>query len=172
MSYLERVNAELSELLDRCDAETLTAQSTLECDKRELSSHNRALQDEVSRLQERCAVLLGDLEEQRSARAAAGGLRASAVGVGGEAAVVASGKQALGDRELMLRQIESVKLVRGVGGGTGHMQDATTVCKFSCFVSDLLSAAPGFIAAHLHSSPCKGVCTDSVAMCNELHMCA
>jgi hypothetical protein len=47
VSYVERVNCELSELLERCDADALAAQGALEADKRALSRHTASLQAEV-----------------------------------------------------------------------------------------------------------------------------
>ncbi len=41
---MERVNAELSEMLDRYDGDALASQSQLEADKRELAAHGRLLQ--------------------------------------------------------------------------------------------------------------------------------
>jgi hypothetical protein len=49
VAFVERVNAELSELLERCDADALAAQGALEGDKAALSRHTAALQAEVGR---------------------------------------------------------------------------------------------------------------------------
>lgn len=72
------------------------------------------MQEEVSRLQERCAQLLSDLEEQRAAASGgAAGARAGAAAAAAAAgaAGAAQATSALADRELMLHQIESVKVV-------------------------------------------------------------
>lgn len=47
VGYLERVNAELSELLEKCDAEALSQQGGLQAEKRELANRVRSLQEEV-----------------------------------------------------------------------------------------------------------------------------
>lgn len=47
VGYLERVNAELCELLEKCDAEALSQQGSLTAEKRELTSRMRQLQEEV-----------------------------------------------------------------------------------------------------------------------------
>jgi hypothetical protein len=47
VGYLERVNAELCELLEKCDVEALSQQSSLQEEKRELTSRVRQLQEEV-----------------------------------------------------------------------------------------------------------------------------
>lgn len=47
VGYLERVNAELCELLEKCDAEALTQQGGLQAEKRELANRTRNLQEEV-----------------------------------------------------------------------------------------------------------------------------
>jgi hypothetical protein len=73
------------------------------------------LQEEVSRLQERCAVLLADVEEARASRQlAAVAARGGGAG-GGSGGAGISRSEVLADRELMLNQIESVKQVRGGG---------------------------------------------------------
>lgn len=47
VGYLERVNAELCELLEKCDAEALSQQGGLQSEKRELLQRTRQLQEEV-----------------------------------------------------------------------------------------------------------------------------
>jgi hypothetical protein len=47
VGYLERVNAELCELLEKCDAEAISQQGSLQAEKRELTSRMRQLQEEV-----------------------------------------------------------------------------------------------------------------------------
>jgi hypothetical protein len=47
VGYLERVNAELCELLEKCDAEAISQQGSLQAEKRELTSRMQQLQEEV-----------------------------------------------------------------------------------------------------------------------------
>lgn len=47
IGYLESVNAELCEQLERCDAEALSHQGGLQAEKAELASRMRQLQEEV-----------------------------------------------------------------------------------------------------------------------------
>jgi hypothetical protein len=47
VGYLERVNAELCELLEKCDAEAVSQQGSLQAEKRELTNRMRQLQEEV-----------------------------------------------------------------------------------------------------------------------------
>lgn len=44
---MERVNSELSEMVERADADALAAQASLEADKSSLARHTSALQAEV-----------------------------------------------------------------------------------------------------------------------------
>lgn len=48
VGYLESVNAELCEQLERCDAEALSQQGGLQAEKAELATRIRQLQEEVS----------------------------------------------------------------------------------------------------------------------------
>jgi len=48
VGYLESVNAELCEQLERCDVEALTQQGSLQAEKAELAARMRQLQEEVS----------------------------------------------------------------------------------------------------------------------------
>lgn len=47
VAYVECVNCELSEMLERCDADALAAQGALEADRAALSRHAAALQADV-----------------------------------------------------------------------------------------------------------------------------
>ena len=47
VGYLESVNAELCEQLERCDAEALNQQGGLQAEKAELAARMRQLQEEV-----------------------------------------------------------------------------------------------------------------------------
>jgi hypothetical protein len=47
VGYLESVNAELCEQLERCDAEALSHQGGLQAEKAELAARMRQLQEEV-----------------------------------------------------------------------------------------------------------------------------
>lgn len=47
VGYLERVNAELCELLEKCDVEAISQQGELQAEKRELATRVKALQEEV-----------------------------------------------------------------------------------------------------------------------------
>ncbi len=72
--YLERVNAELHDLLEKYEGEFFNAQSTLEADRSSADTRAAGLQEEVVRLQERINALLasrelGDTETQRLLRA-------------------------------------------------------------------------------------------------------
>lgn len=49
VGYLESVNAELCEQLERCDVEAMTQQGSLQAEKSELAARMRQLQEEVSR---------------------------------------------------------------------------------------------------------------------------
>jgi hypothetical protein len=48
VGYLESVNAELCEQLERCDAEAFSHQGGLQAEKAELAARMRQLQEEVS----------------------------------------------------------------------------------------------------------------------------
>jgi hypothetical protein len=50
VGYLESVNAELCEQLERCDAEAFSHQGGLQAEKAELAARMRQLQEEVSTL--------------------------------------------------------------------------------------------------------------------------
>lgn len=155
VSYLERVNAELHELLEKYDVESLSQQAALEAEKRQLATHTRQLQQEVGRLQvrmicleqavacmrqsvithcsgltcschhhpqhslsqtmsvapqERSTSLMIELDELKASRstAVAGGKTTGAATSTNPAERSGSSS---GDRELMLRQIESLKQV-------------------------------------------------------------
>jgi hypothetical protein len=180
VGYLESVNAELCEQLERCDAEAFSHQGGLQAEKAELAARMRQLQEEVRtllsawllsfaadimnsshcrwfaskqtqprvtecwganvgvcpaqvvRLQERSSSYLAELEELKTARssksllgAAAGG--AAAGGVPAAAAAVAA-KSAAADKELMLKQIDSLKEVRStcLGGGVERLSTLQT----------------------------------------------
>jgi hypothetical protein len=117
VSFLERVNAELSELLDKYDLEALSAQDALEADKKQLAGHSRTLQEEVARLQERSIALMTELEDLKATRAGGGGLAgmgsrgpAAAAAVAAAVAAQTAGVGAA-DRDMMLKQIESLKEV-------------------------------------------------------------
>jgi uncharacterized protein YlxW (UPF0749 family) len=56
--YVERVNAELHELIEKYEAEFFSQQVALEADKASAMAQARMLQDEVMKLQERLATLL------------------------------------------------------------------------------------------------------------------
>ena len=56
MHYLERVAAELHELLERYDSEAFAAQAALDADRKGAARHIKSLQEEVTRLQERAAA--------------------------------------------------------------------------------------------------------------------
>ena len=116
VSFLERVNAELSELLDKYDLESLSAQEALEADKKQLAGHSRTLQEEVTRLQERSMALLVELDELKANRAAAGslaGLRSRGAAIAAAASGMAAQAAGVGaaERDMMLKQIESLKEV-------------------------------------------------------------
>ncbi|KAF8064552.1 hypothetical protein HT031_003352 [Scenedesmus sp. PABB004] len=119
VAYLERVNAELCELLERGDAEALAAAGGLQAEKRELLARMRALQEEVVRLQDRSGSLLAELEEAKAAR---GGRAGASAGAGAPAAGAQGGRDAaslaavthaaVADKELLLAQIDSLKEAR------------------------------------------------------------
>lgn len=55
---MERVNAELHELIEKYEAEFFSQQVSLEADKATALAQARALQDEVMKLQERMAAVV------------------------------------------------------------------------------------------------------------------
>lgn len=70
MHYVERVNAELHELLEKYEAEFFQQQLQLEADKAAALAQARSLQDEAMRLQERIVALMAskdtsDLDQTR-----------------------------------------------------------------------------------------------------------
>jgi hypothetical protein len=56
--YVERVNAELHELLERYESEFFQHQLQLEADRQAEASHAKLLQEDVVKLQERIAALM------------------------------------------------------------------------------------------------------------------
>ncbi|GAX75484.1 hypothetical protein CEUSTIGMA_g2927.t1 [Chlamydomonas eustigma] len=117
--YVERVNAELHELLERYEAEFFQHQLQLEGDRQAEATHGRLLQDEVVRLQERIAAILAsgggpagksDADGQRDQD-----LKSLRVQVGTDGAARLKdlmSAHTASDREIMLRQIEALKLAR------------------------------------------------------------
>lgn len=57
VGYLESVNAELCEQLERCDAEAFSHQGGLQAEKAELAARMRQLQEEVSTLYSVCVCV-------------------------------------------------------------------------------------------------------------------
>jgi hypothetical protein len=171
VGYLESVNAELCEQLERCDAEALNHQGGLQAEKAELAARMRQLQEEVRwpvlytrhlqikphevnkcvllkplvlpahaisgivgiasqlhssccahvslgvqvvRLQERSSSYLAELDELKTARSSKSllGTVAGDAQAGATVAVAAvAAKPAAADKELMLKQIDSLKEV-------------------------------------------------------------
>ncbi|WIA18956.1 hypothetical protein OEZ85_003625 [Tetradesmus obliquus] len=115
VGYLERVNAELCELLEKCDAEALSQQGSLTAEKRELTSRMRQLQEEVVRLHDRSSALLAELEEHKAARSSRGAAAGAARAMDQSAApseAAARAAACAADKELMLKQIDSLKEAR------------------------------------------------------------
>ena len=84
---MERVNAELHELLEKYEAEFFQMQLALEADKTGALGQVKGLQDELMRLQERIAQMLAnkdvsDLDQMR--KSLMNGFRSGCSGVGGQ----------------------------------------------------------------------------------------
>ncbi|KAG1678296.1 hypothetical protein FOA52_013917 [Chlamydomonas sp. UWO 241] len=118
--YVERVNAELHELLERYEAEFFQHQLQLEGDRQSEAAHAKLLQDDCVRLQERVAALVAsggqrdtDAHGDQDGKPGRGGsgLRSGAEAVGGRIrGMLTAHTQA--DRDTMLRQIEALKTAR------------------------------------------------------------
>jgi hypothetical protein len=126
VSFLERVNAELSEMLDKFDVESLAAAESIAAEKQQLAGRARQLQEEVLRLQERLSGYMAELDELKAGKVAAGSLYGT--GGGGTKGPVALTAGAA-ERDMMLKQIESLKEVRkGWGKRPCHMSSAIDAC--------------------------------------------
>ncbi|KAL6758104.1 hypothetical protein V8C86DRAFT_2603588 [Haematococcus lacustris] len=113
LHYVERVNAELHELLEKYEAEFFQQQLALEADKATALAQARGLQDEMARLHERLVHALAgkDTESQDQTRKSqAFGLQVNN-DVGARLKAHLSAAKA-GDRDMMLKQIESLKAAR------------------------------------------------------------
>ncbi|KXZ56705.1 hypothetical protein GPECTOR_1g635 [Gonium pectorale] len=106
--YLERVNAELHDLLEKYEAEYFQSQSQLEADRAAADNRAVGLQEEVVKLQERINVLLAarDLGDGDGK-----GLRESR---SGEAAGMkdASARGTLATRDELIAMIDALKVAR------------------------------------------------------------
>eukprot|EP00878_Enallax_costatus_P003415 GHUV01003625.1.p1 GENE.GHUV01003625.1~~GHUV01003625.1.p1 ORF type:complete len:1706 (+),score=714.87 GHUV01003625.1:54-5120(+) len=117
VNYLERVNAELSELLEKSDVEALNQQGGLQAEKRELANRVRSLQEEVVRLQDRNSAVLAEIEEIKTARInrplLAKPQEKDQAGVDPAAAAAkVAAAYSVADKELLLKQIDSLKEAR------------------------------------------------------------
>lgn len=100
-------------MLDKFDVESLAAAESIAAEKQQLSGRARTLQEEVLRLQERLSSYMAELDELKAGKVAAGSLYGTSGGVKGLAAPPAGAA----DRDMMLKQIESLK---EVGAASGH----------------------------------------------------